>query len=56
MGVLDTLRNAVAAKATGVPEPDVRTAGVASGTSLLGLVKHLTAVERFYFLEERYPK
>jgi hypothetical protein len=33
-----------------VPEPAVRTPGVASGTNLLGLIKHLTAVERFYFL------
>jgi hypothetical protein len=27
---------------------------VPSGTSLLGLVKHLTHVERFYFLGERF--
>ncbi|TQM11693.1 DinB family protein [Pseudonocardia kunmingensis] len=52
-GFLDHLRRAVADKATGVPEPQVRTGGVPSGTSLLGLVKHLTAVERFYFLGER---
>lgn len=51
-GFLDYLRNAVADKATGVPEPQVRTGGVPSGTNLLGLVKHLTAVERFYFLGE----
>jgi len=50
VGFLDYLREAIAAKATGVPEPQVRTPGVPSGTSLLGLVKHLTAVERFYFL------
>jgi hypothetical protein len=31
---------------------DERAAGVPSGTSLLGLVKHLTFVERFYFLGE----
>jgi Protein of unknown function (DUF664) len=36
-----------------VPEPQARTAGVPSGTSLLGLVKHLTHVERFYFLGQR---
>jgi hypothetical protein len=36
-----------------VPEPQVRTAGVPSGTNLLGLVKHLTHVERCYFLGER---
>jgi hypothetical protein len=51
-GVLDELRRAVAAKATGVPEPRVRTPGVPSGTSLLGLVKHLAHVERFHFLGE----
>lgn len=51
-GVLDDLRRAVARKATGVPEPQVRTPGVPSGTSLLGLVKHLAHVERFHFLGE----
>lgn len=52
VGFLDYLREAIAAKVEGVPEPDVRAAGVPSGTSLLGLIKHVTAVERFYFLEE----
>jgi hypothetical protein len=51
-GFLDQLRAAVAAKAEGVPEPQVRTPGVPSGTSLLGLVRHLTHVERFTFLGE----
>jgi hypothetical protein len=51
-GFLDQLRTAVAAKAEGVPEPQVRTAGVPSGTSLLGLVRHLAHVERFTFLGE----
>jgi hypothetical protein len=51
-GFLDHLRDAIAKKAAGVPEPQVRTGGVPSGTSLLGLVKHLTFVERFYFLGE----
>ena len=51
-GFLDYLRTAIAAKTEGVPEPQVRTAGVPSGTSLLGLVRHLTQVERFYFLGE----
>jgi hypothetical protein len=50
---LDRLRRAIADKAAGVPEPQVRTAGVASGTNLLGLVKHLTHVEQFYFLGQR---
>ena len=35
-----------------MPEPEVRTSGVPSGTNLLGLIKHLTYVERFYFLGE----
>lgn len=52
LGFLDYLRDAIAAKAEGVAEPQVRTAGVPSGTSLLGLVKHLTFVERFWFLGE----
>lgn len=49
---LDYLRNSVADKVAGVPEPQVRTGGVPSGTSLLGLLKHLAFVERFYFLGE----
>lgn len=52
-GFLDQLRAAVAAKAEGVPEPQARTPGVPSGTSLLGLVRHLTHVERCTFLGER---
>ncbi len=52
MAFLDYLRASVAAKAEGVPEPQVRTAGVPSGTNLLGLVRHLTFVERFCFLGE----
>ncbi|GAB3835911.1 DinB family protein [Kribbella italica] len=51
-GFLDYLRAAIAGKVVGVPEPQVRTAGVESGTNLLGLVKHVTAVERFYLLGE----
>jgi hypothetical protein len=35
------------------PEPQVRTAGVPSGTNLLGLLNHLTYVERSTFLGER---
>jgi hypothetical protein len=53
LGFLDYLREAIAGKVAGVPEPGVRGAGVPSGTSLLGLVKHLTCVERFYLLGER---
>ncbi|MFJ9212372.1 mini-circle protein [Streptomyces sp. L-9-10] len=51
-GFLDYLRNAIADKVEGAPEPQVRTSGVPSGTSLLGLLKHLAFVERFYFLGE----
>ncbi|MEA5360556.1 DinB family protein [Amycolatopsis sp., V23-08] len=50
LGFLGYLRDAVAAKAEGVPEPQVRTPGVPSGTSLLGLVKHLTHVEAHWLL------
>lgn len=49
-GFLGRLRETVAAKAEGVPEPQVRAPGVPSGTSLLGLVHHLASVERFHFL------
>ncbi|WP_405059574.1 DinB family protein [Kribbella sp. NBC_01505] len=49
---LDYLRNSVIAKTAGAPEPAVRTAGVSSGTSVLGLLKHLAYVERFYFQGE----
>ncbi|ASF07498.1 hypothetical protein NBRGN_015_01030 [Nocardia brasiliensis NBRC 14402] len=49
-GFLDYLRDSIAAKVDGAPEPQVRTAGVASGTNLLGLLTHLTAVERSMFL------
>ncbi|WP_214405902.1 DinB family protein [Pseudonocardia lacus] len=52
VGFLDYLREAVARKSEGAPDGRIRAAGVASGTSVLGLVKHLTAVERFYFLGE----
>ncbi|MGW4586398.1 DinB family protein [Amycolatopsis thermoflava] len=49
-GFLAYLRAAVVAKAQGVPEPHARTPGVPSGTNLLGLVKHLTHVERHWLL------
>ena len=49
-GFLDYLRAAVATKAGGVPEAQARAAGVPSGTNLLGLVKHLTHVERRWLL------
>ncbi|MCD9590595.1 DinB family protein [Streptomyces malaysiensis subsp. malaysiensis] len=49
-GFLDYLRTSIAAKVDGAPEPRVRTAAVASGTNLLGLLNHLTFVERSMFL------
>ncbi|GEB48054.1 DinB family protein [Streptomyces cacaoi] len=52
-GFLDHLRASVAAKTEGAPEPGVRTPGVPSGTNLLGLLHHLTCVERATFLGER---
>jgi len=42
---LDYLRGAVIRKAAGLPAATVRRPMVGSGTSLLGLVKHLTRVE-----------
>lgn len=53
LGFLDYLRAAIIAKTRGVPEPQVRTPGVPSGTNLLGLVKHLTHVERHHLLGQR---
>jgi hypothetical protein len=49
-GFLDYLRASIAAKVETAPEPDVRTPGVPSGTNLLGLLNHLTEVERATFL------
>ncbi|MBD3544953.1 MULTISPECIES: DUF664 domain-containing protein [unclassified Streptomyces] len=52
-GFLDYLRGSVAAKVEGAPDAPARTAQVPSGTSLLGLLHHLTHVERATFLGER---
>ncbi|WP_336048136.1 DinB family protein [Streptomyces sp. CA2R101] len=49
-GFLDHLRTSIAAKVDGAPEPQVRTAAVPTGTNLLGLLHHLTFVERATFL------
>ncbi|MEU1288364.1 DinB family protein [Kitasatospora sp. NPDC005856] len=46
---LDYLREAVVAKLDGVCDEDARRPGVASGTSLLWLVRHLTVVEDNWF-------
>ena len=53
LGFLGYLRGSVAAKVEGAAEPGVRTPGVPSGTNLLGLVTHLTAVERATLLGEQ---
>ena len=55
LGFLGYLRTSIAAKAEGVPEDEVRAPGVPSGTNLLGLVKHLTAVERYHVLGHEVP-
>ncbi|MFG3531084.1 DinB family protein [Streptomyces sp. NPDC047917] len=52
-GFLDYLRDSLAAKVEGAPEPQVRRAAVPSGTNLLGLLNHLTYVERATFLGAR---
>ncbi|MFG2135533.1 DinB family protein [Streptomyces sp. NPDC048650] len=46
---LDYVREAVLAKAAGLAEAQGAAAGVPSGTSVLGLVKHLTAAEVYWF-------
>ncbi|NJP93031.1 DinB family protein [Nonomuraea sp. FMUSA5-5] len=51
-GFLDYLRASIAAKVDGAPDPEARTAAVPSGTNLLGLLNHLTCVERATFLGE----
>lgn len=52
-GFLDYLRTSIVSKVVSAPEPHVRTAGVPSGTNLLGLLEHLTFVERATFLGDR---
>ncbi|WP_033289828.1 DinB family protein [Amycolatopsis jejuensis] len=54
-GFLDYLRTSIAAKVDGAPEPQVRTSAVPSGTTLLGLLNHLTFVERSLLLGETVP-
>ncbi|WP_285639891.1 DinB family protein [Lentzea sp. NBRC 102530] len=50
-GDLRELRQVLVWKLDGLPEADVRRPLVASGTNLLGLVKHLTLTEARYFGE-----
>lgn len=49
-GFLDYLRTSIAGKVDGVPEPMARSSPVPSGTTLLGVLNHLTNVERWIFL------
>ncbi|MEV0670034.1 DinB family protein [Mycobacterium sp. NPDC050441] len=49
-GFLDYLRGSIAMKVDGAPEPMARTSAVPSGTTLLGVLNHLTYVERWIFL------
>lgn len=49
LAFLDYVRDAVIAKAQGLDDRRGRTPGVPSGTSVLGLVKHLTAAELYWF-------
>lgn len=46
---LNYLRDAVTAKARGLADEQGRAAAVPSGTSILGLVKHVTAAEVYWF-------
>ena len=48
-GFLDFLREAVLLKAGGLDDDDVRRPMTKSGVSLLGIVKHLAYVERWWF-------
>jgi hypothetical protein len=51
LAFLDYLREAVIGKADGLSDEAGRTAGVPSGTSILGLIKHLAVSERYWFAE-----
>ena len=46
---LDYLRGCMVAKAEGLDDEPLRRSTVPSGTSLLGLLKHLTMAETFWF-------
>ncbi|RKT10949.1 uncharacterized protein DUF664 [Streptomyces sp. 1114.5] len=49
LAFLDYLREGVIGKVDGLSDEDARRPGVASGTSLLWLLRHLTAVEHNWF-------
>jgi uncharacterized damage-inducible protein DinB len=48
-GFLNFLREAIVIKATGLDDDDLRHPMTPSGVSLLGIVKHLAYVERWWF-------
>lgn len=49
LGYLNKVRDAVVRTSEGPTEEQVRRPGVPSGTSLLGLIQHLTGVEEHWF-------
>lgn len=49
LGFLRFLRHTVAMKCQGLTEEQMRATPTASGMTLLGMVKHLTIVERYWF-------
>ena len=51
VGFLEAQRAILAWKLDGLTEEDARRAMVPSGTSMLGLVKHMAWVERWWFVE-----
>jgi len=51
VALLQYVRESVVRKVEGVSEDDARRSPVATGTSLLWLVKHLTRAEALWFLE-----
>lgn len=48
---LNRLRNAVVDASAGLTDEQQRTPGVPSGTNLLGLIRHLAAVEQHWFVQ-----
>ncbi|HST48556.1 DinB family protein [Jatrophihabitans sp.] len=49
LAFLDFVRSCVLKKASGLTDEQLRRAVVPSGTSILGLIQHLTVGERFWF-------
>lgn len=49
LGYLNKMRHAIVRTSEGLAEEQLRKAGVPSGTSLLGLIQHLTGVEEHWF-------